>query len=98
MANWRARRKRYKLRKRFSIKSDSLVKSRILVKMAKFGFIGVILLFIGLFFVLPLLAFNLPTPKKKNRRERFFKKILDRNGKVLYDIFADQRRTPIKIT
>ena len=43
-----------------------------------------------LFFIFPLFAFNLPTPDKVVRREGFSTKILDRNGKTLYDIYDDQ--------
>lgn len=65
--------------------------------MAKFSFLGVILLFLASFFILPLFAFNLPSPDKIVRREGFSTKILDRNGEVLYDIFANQRRTPVAL-
>lgn len=64
---------------------------------SKFAFIGVILLFLGLLIVLPLISFTLPSPDKVVRREGFSTKILDRNGKPLYDIFEDTRRTPVKI-
>jgi 1A family penicillin-binding protein len=41
---------------------------------------------------------SLPTPDKVVRREGFSTKILDRNGKSLYDIsFDGERRTPVKI-
>ncbi len=43
------------------------------------------------------MAFTLPSPDKVIRREGFSTKILDRNGKSLYDIFENERRTPIKI-
>lgn len=72
-------------------------KSRKIVKLTKLLFLGIVLSFIGLFFILPLLAFNLPSPDKVVRREGFSTKILDRNGKPLYDIFESERRTPIKI-
>lgn len=68
-----------------------------LAKYAKFGFLGALLLVIGMFVVFPLLAFNLPSPDNVIRREGFSTKILDRNGEVLYDIFADQRRTAVDI-
>src|SRR3970040_1233657 len=77
--------------------SDRVRKSRVVVKLAKYSFIGVVALFLVSFVVFPLFAFNLPSPDKIVRREGFSTKILDRNGKVLYDIFADQRRTPADI-
>jgi len=74
-----------------------ITQSRKLVKWAKLGFWGVIAGFIFLFFILPLLAFNLPSPDKIVRQEGFSTKILDRNGKSLYDIYTDQRRTPVNL-
>ncbi len=67
-------------------------------KLAKIIFIIVIVGFVGSFLVFPLFAFGLPSPDKIVRNEGFSTKILDRNGQVLYDIFADQRRTPVKFT
>jgi 1A family penicillin-binding protein len=84
---WRERRRRI----------TGIEKSRKLVKLSKLGFLAVIAGFLVLFIVLPLFAFNLPTPDKIVRREGFSTKILDRNGQVLYDIYADQRRTPVDI-
>lgn len=74
-----------------------MTQSRKLVKWAKLAFWGVVGGFIFLFFVLPLLAFNLPSPDKIVRQEGFSTKILDRNGKSLYDIYTNQRRTPVKL-
>lgn len=74
-----------------------LGRSRTLVKFAKIGFFGIVAFFIFLFFILPLLAFNLPSPDKIVRNEGFSTKILDRNGKPLYDIYEDKRRTPVEI-
>ena len=76
---------------------DRVKKSRRLVYFAKMAFLGVIALFIGSFIVLPLLAFNLPSPDEVVRREGFSTKILDRNGEALYDIFENQRRTPVSL-
>ncbi len=96
MAKWKSRlaqRRRTRARKY----SASFRKSERMVALAKLGFIGVILFFIASFVVVPLLAFGLPSPDKVVRREGFSTKILDRNGDVLYDIFADERRTPVTL-
>src|SRR3990167_490124 len=77
--------------------SDRVRKSRVVVKLAKFAFLGVVGLFLLSFVIFPLFAFNLPSPDKIVRREGFSTKILDRNGEVLYDIFADQRRTAVPL-
>lgn len=73
-----------------------LAKSRRLLRIAKFLFLSIILGSLVIFISLPLFAFNLPSPDKVVRREGFSTKILDRNGEVLYDIFADQKRTPVE--
>src|SRR3972149_8258893 len=76
----------------------SVKNSRLIAKLAKFAFLGVIGFFLLSFVVFPLFAFNLPSPDKVVRREGFSTKILDRDGEVLYDIFANQRRTPVALT
>ena len=91
---WKSRRRqRLSLRDRTS----GLFTSKNIAKMAKFGFLGIIGLFLLLIIALPLLSFGLPSPDKVVRREGFSTKILDRNGKALYDIFDNERRTPINI-
>ncbi|MCI0532533.1 MAG: transglycosylase domain-containing protein, partial [candidate division Zixibacteria bacterium] len=52
---------------------------------------------IGTVGLLAYVAKDLPSPDKIVRREGFATKIYDRNGKLLYDVFTDQRRTPIDI-
>ena len=84
-------------RRRLGSFGKSYERSKQLVKLAKLAFIGVIVLFLASFVIFPLFAFNLPSPDKVVRREGFSTKILDRNGKVLYDIFEDERRTPITL-
>jgi 1A family penicillin-binding protein len=74
-----------------------LTKSRKLVKYAKLGFIGVILLVILLFVGIPLLSLALPTPDKIVRQTGFSTQIMDRNGQVLYDVYANQNRSPEKL-
>lgn len=43
-------------------------------------------------------AKDLPSPDKVARREGFATKIYDRNGKLLYDVYSDQRRNPVDIS
>jgi 1A family penicillin-binding protein len=97
MINWRNRRRHGRIRIQAVSHAKSVKRSRLFVKIAKLGFLGVVLGILALFFVLPLMAFNLPSPDKVVRREGFSSKILDRNGKVLYDIYTDQNRTPVDI-
>jgi 1A family penicillin-binding protein len=84
-------------RRRSTYYSERVKKSRQVVKIAKLAFVGVVVAFLASFLVFPIFAFNLPSPDKVVRREGFSTKILDRNGEVLYDIFANQRRTPVRL-
>jgi 1A family penicillin-binding protein len=43
------------------------------------------------------LARSLPAPDQIVRREGFATKISDRNGKLLYDVYGDKRRTPVQL-
>src|SRR3989338_8107493 len=64
---------------------------------AVLGFFGV--LFMSLLGVVAFAWYSrdLPQPDKIVRREGFATKIFDRNGELLYDVFADQRRTPVEL-
>jgi 1A family penicillin-binding protein len=92
MAKWK---QRYRRRRKSKAVSERVKKSRRLVKIAKISFLGVAAIFVISLVVFPIFAFNLPSPDKIVRKEGFSTKILDRNGQVLYDIYADQRRTPV---
>lgn len=97
MSIWRRKyRQRRRRLRRLRTSSQSLKKSRRLVALAKLSFIVVVAFFIISFVVLPIFAFRLPSPDKVVRREGFSTKILDRDGEVLYDIYAEQKRTPIE--
>ncbi|MBU2036252.1 MAG: PBP1A family penicillin-binding protein [Patescibacteria group bacterium] len=93
---WKDRiKRRYLTRRVFSRRLSNVQKSRQLVKLAKIAFLGVVGMLLASFVIIPLFAFTLPSPDKIVRSEGFSTKILDRNGQVLYDIFSQQRRTPI---
>lgn len=61
----------------------------------------IIFLIIGSFLLTTFLfawyAKDLPHPDKIKRTEGFSTIIYDRNGKVLYDVYADQNRIPVKL-
>ena len=97
MAKWKRRLRRKRRSRRYVGGSAKLKRSKRIAKIAKLAFIGVILFFLALFVIIPLFAFNLPSPDRIVRKEGFSTKILDRNGEVLYDIFAEQKRTPIEL-
>lgn len=94
---WKQTRRRTTWKDR-RVYGKSLSRSRKLVKWAKLAFFAAIGFFVFLIFVLPLLAFNLPSPDKIVRTQGFSTKILDRNGNLLYDVYANQNRTPVQIS
>jgi len=61
------------------------------------GFIGVLALFIFSALAFAWFAKDLPQPDKIVRKEGFATKIYDREGDLLYSVFADQKRTPITL-
>jgi len=71
-------------------------RSEKIAKYTKLMFIGVVILMVIGFILIPILSLTLPAPDNIERAEGFSTKILDRNGEVLYDIYTDQRRTPVQ--
>jgi len=62
------------------------------------GFLGVII--VGLLTVIGIFIYvakDLPNPNKLVRQEGFSTKIYDRKGKLLYDVYENQRRVPVTI-
>lgn len=74
-----------------------MTRAKLLSNLAFLAFLGVLgfTLFMGLAFA--WYGRDLPQPDKIVRQEGFSTKIYDRNEKLLYDVFAEQRRTPIKL-
>lgn len=85
---WRDRTRRY----------EGARRARVWAKLAKWAFIGVIAAFILSFIALPIIALTLPSPEKVVRTQGFSTKILDRNGKVLYDVYQDENRTEVPLS
>jgi 1A family penicillin-binding protein len=75
----------------------NLSRSRNFVKWAKLAFLGVIVLFVFLFIGLPILSLTLPSPDKIVRTQGYSTQIMDRNGEILYDVYANQNRTPVAL-
>ena len=67
------------------------------VRAATLLFIGLVGGLVAMVGVLGYVARDLPSPDRVVRREGFSTKIYDRSGKLLYDVFADQRRTPVDL-
>ena len=74
------------------------IKAKIAAKLALLAFFGLVALLILGAASFAFYAKDLPRPDKIVRSEGFSTKIYDRNGELLYDIFANQRRTPVDIT
>lgn len=90
---WRKRIRQVRAYRRLGKASRSALASRAAF-IVFVGFIGLVLLTGGLFI---FYARDLPRPDKIVRREGFSTKIYDRNEELLYDVFADQRRTPVSL-
>ena len=94
MANWIDRRRK-RLRFFGMRSSGGFMKSKNIAKLSKLMFIGVIIFLLLIFVGIPIFALTLPSPERVVRREGFSTKILDRKGNVLYDVYKDQKRTPV---
>lgn len=61
-------------------------------------FFGLILSLVGMTLVFAWVGRDLPSPDRLTQREiELSTKIFDRNGKLLYDIYADQNRSLVKL-
>lgn len=72
-------------------------RAKLFARIAKIAFVLVVLGIVGILISFPLIARDLPSPDKVVRRSGFSTKILDRSGKVLYDVYNDQNRTLVAI-
>lgn len=93
------RRKRQKIRQRKQVRTVSATRPSFLYKL-KYVFVGVFLSSIFVFFPLLAIVFisDLPTPN--NLSVNYIPKttkIYDRNGVLLYEFFANQNRTVVKL-
>jgi len=98
MANWQRlwRRRIIKIKelgRKYRVRSRADL-IRLVAVVGFFGVVGFSLLGTILF---AWYAKDLPQPDKVVRREGFSTKIYDREGELLYDVFADQRRTPVEL-
>ena len=89
--HWRDR-----LRYRQSYRKN-LGRSQQIVKFAKWLFLGSVALVILFFIGVPIFSLSLPSPDKIVRTQGYSTQIQDRNGQVLYDIYASQKRTPVEL-
>ena len=69
-----------------------------MIRLAGFAFIGAVVLgIIGFFGLFAYYSKQLPKPGEVVRKSGFSTQLTDRNGQFLYDLYADERRTPVKI-
>jgi len=78
-------------------KLNSLSRPQLIKYLAIFCFAGILLFTLVMAVVFAWNAKNLPQPDKIVRREGFSTKIYDKDGVLLYDVFADQKRTPVEL-
>ncbi|OGM23321.1 hypothetical protein A2961_04415 [Candidatus Woesebacteria bacterium RIFCSPLOWO2_01_FULL_39_21] len=95
MVRWK-KVKRYKYQQHL-LDYKGKTKSTKLLTIAKFIFLSVVVGLVGFFVIITVFSFTLPPPDQIVRRIGFSTKILDRNGKILYDIFTDQKRTKVNL-
>ncbi len=72
------------------------------IKMIRWGalaFMGAVTLgIVGFFVLFAYYSKQLPKPGEVVRKSGFSTQLVDRNGQFLYDLYADERRSPIKIS
>ena len=88
---WKKRVK--KLKRKTPLKK--LTKAKLIKYLAVASFAGLLFLFFLSTLLFAWYAKDLPRPDKIVRKEGFSTKIYDRNEVLLYDVFADQQRTPV---
>jgi 1A family penicillin-binding protein len=68
-------------------------------KNKKIWWISLAVLVLGLIGVIVFVSFNVPNPKKLSSTDYpQSSQIFDRNGKLLYEIYADKRRVPVNLS
>lgn len=88
---------RRSLRSRLSPTEKRIRTIKLIRWLAILSFVGILAGILIFFILFAIVAQSLPKPGEVVRREGFNSKIYDRNGKVLYDLYADERREPVKI-
>ena len=96
--SWKSIWQRRIYRMRYYSSRQRLSKAKLASRLTFFGFVGILGLVLFSTALFAFYAKDLPRPDKIVRREGFATKIYDRNGELLYDVFADQRRTPVVLS
>lgn len=96
LAMWKTRFNRRSSRRYDNHRRKKFLNGNIYFLLSKLVFYSLIVAFVISIGVLSYIAYDLPSPENIVRRDGFSTKILDRNGIVLYDIYNDQKREPVK--
>ncbi|NMB56992.1 penicillin-binding protein [Candidatus Beckwithbacteria bacterium] len=75
----------------------SISKAKLLKYSAIVVFVGLIFMTLSTVALFAWYAKDLPQPDKIVRKEGFATKIYDRSGKLLYEVFADEKRIPVSL-
>jgi membrane peptidoglycan carboxypeptidase len=62
------------------------------------GISGLIIAFFLGFILIAIFSRDLPSPGKLRRQDGFSTTFLDRNDKVIFELYKDQNRVPVKIS
>lgn len=73
------------------------LRSTTVLKLAKIGFFSIIAGMVAIVGIFIYFSATLPSPENIVRRAGFATKIVDRNGVVLYDIYENEKRIPVKL-
>lgn len=92
---WRKRRHLARLYN--NVTRKKITRAKLFSTIALVGFVSVIAFTVFAGIIFAYFAKDLPSPDKVVRREGFSTQILDRNGKMLYEVFEGQKRTPVTI-
>ncbi len=90
-------RTRKPIKSRMSKQKKQLLYARLMRFFAFFSLVAVVIGVVVFFLAFAWFSRNLPKPGEVVRKEGFSTKIYDRQGKLLYDLFDEERRTAVTI-
>ncbi len=84
-----------KNRRRRTVSEPPVSRAKLIAKITKITFIVVIVGILLALISIPLIARDLPSTDGVVKHSGFSTKIMDRNGQLLYDVYADQNIIPV---
>ncbi|NOY15069.1 MAG: PBP1A family penicillin-binding protein [bacterium] len=91
------KRRSLRRRRRSKLSLPRLRWSQVLLIFLSLSLVGVLLGFLGISALFAYYAKDLPNPNKVQRREGYSTQIFDRNGVLLYSLYADENREPVRL-